>query len=280
MDDLVTTDWLARNLGEADLAIVDASAFMPADQRAPAAEFTEAHIPGARFLDIAAVADRRHSAPHMLPSAADFGAAMVALGVGRDDRIIVYDNSPLRSASRGWFMMRHFGAERVAILDGGLQKWRREGRALERGPAVHRTARFDAVATRAAVVDKAGVANQRELPVVDARGKPRFEGSEPDPRRGIAPGHVPGSRNLPYAALYSDDGTFKSDIALRAAFTAAGVDPTVPFIATCGSGVTANSLIFAAHRLGGRGAKLYDGSWSDYGADPATPKEIGPPCAR
>ena len=135
MDNLVTTDWLARNLGATDLAIVDASAFMPADGRDPAAEFEVVHIPGARFLDIGAVADRDHPAPHMLPSAADFGAAMVALGVGRDDRIIVYDNSPLRTAARGWFMLRHFGAERVAILDGGLQKWRREGRAVESGPA-------------------------------------------------------------------------------------------------------------------------------------------------
>ncbi|HEV2043485.1 MAG TPA: rhodanese-like domain-containing protein, partial [Sphingomicrobium sp.] len=120
MDDLVTTDWLARNLGADDLAIVDASAFMPADQRDPAAEFLAAHIPGARFLDISAVADRNHPAPHMLPPAAEFGAAMIALGVGRDDRIIVYDKSPLRSAARGWFMFRNFGAERVAILDGGL----------------------------------------------------------------------------------------------------------------------------------------------------------------
>ena len=276
MDDLVTTDWLARNLGADDLAIVDCSFFMPADQRDPAAEFAEAHIPGARFLDIGAVADRNHSAPHMLPSAADFGAAMVALGVGRDDRIIVYDNSPLRTAARGWFMMRHFGAERVAILDGGFQKWQREGRAVASGPAVARTVRFDAVAAANAVVDKATVAIQRELPVVDARGTPRFEGSEPDPRPGIAPGHIPGSRNLPYAALYRADGTLKSDKALRDAFDAAGIDPAMPFIATCGSGVTANSLIFAARRLGGRGHKLYDGSWSDYGADPATPKEIGP----
>lgn len=275
MDDLVTTDWLARNLGAEDLAIVDCSFFMPADQRDPAAEFADAHIPGARFLDIGAVSDRGHSAPHMLPSAADFGPAMVALGVGRDDRIIVYDNSPLRTAARGWFMMRHFGAERVAILDGGFQKWLREGRPVESGPATPRDVRFDAVAGHDAVVDKAQVASQRELPVVDARGKPRFEGTEPDPRPGVAPGHIPGSRNLPYAALYREDGTFKSDAALQAEFEAAGIDPSAPFIASCGSGVTANSLIFAARRLGGRGQKLYDGSWSDYGADPATPKETG-----
>ena len=276
MDDLVTTDWLARNLGADDLAIVDSSAFMPADGRDPAAEFVVAHIPGARFLDIAEVADRDHPAPHMLPLAADFGAAMVALGVGRDDRIIVYDNSPLRTAARGWFMLRHFGAERVAVLDGGLQKWRREGRPLESGPASPRNARFDAHGVTGEVVTKAEVVTQVELPVVDARGKSRFEGSEPDPRPGVAPGHIPGSCNLPYAALYRDDGTFKSEAGLRAEFEAAGVDPNAPFIASCGSGVTANSLIFAARRLGGRGQKLYDGSWSDYGADPATPKELGP----
>jgi thiosulfate/3-mercaptopyruvate sulfurtransferase len=276
MDDLVTTDWLARNLGADDLAIVDCSFFMPADKRDPAAEFDAAHIPGARFLDIGTVADRDHPAPHMLPSAADFGAAMVALGVGRDDRIIVYDNSPLRTAARGWFMMRHFGAERVAILDGGFQKWRREGRPVQSGPANPRTVRFDAVTAPNAVVDKAEVASQRALPVVDARGKARFEGTEADPRPGIAAGHIPGSRNLPYAALYRDDGTLKSDSALAALFEDAGVDPALPFIATCGSGVTANSLIFAARRLSGRGHKLYDGSWSDYGADPSMPKELGP----
>ena len=275
MDDLVTTDWLARNLGAGDLAIVDASAFMSADGRDPLAEFVEAHIPGARFFDIAEVADRDHPAPHMLPSAALFGAAMVALGVGRDDRIIVYDNSPLRTAARGWFMLRHFGAEQVAILDGGLQKWRREGRALETGPAISRMARFDARAGND-VVAKSDVASQNELPVVDARGRPRFEGSEADPRPQIAAGHIPGSRNLPFAALYRDDGTFKSEAALRAEFDAAGVDPHAPFIASCGSGVTANSVIFAARLLGGRGQKLYDGSWSEWGADAATPKELGP----
>ena len=274
MDDLVTTDWLARNLGADDLAIVDCSLFMPADQRDPGAEFLAAHIPGARFLDINAVADRDHPAPHMLPGAVAFGAAMVALGVGRDDRIVVYDNSPLRSAARGWFMMRHFGAERVAILDGGLQKWVREGHPLESGPATPRHVRFDAhVASD--VVGKQEVLANRELPLADARGAARFEGSEGDPRPGVAAGHIPQARNLPFGKLYRDDGTFKSDDALRAEFAAAGVQPDQPFIASCGSGVTANSLIFAARRLGGRGHKLYDGSWSEWGADPATPKELG-----
>jgi thiosulfate/3-mercaptopyruvate sulfurtransferase len=276
MDDLVSTEWLGRNLGEADLAIVDSSAFLPTDGRDPAAEFVQAHIPGARFLDISVVADRSNPAPHMLPDAAQFGWAMSELGVGRDDRIVVYDNSPLRTAARGWFMFRHFGAERVAILDGGFQKWRAEGRPVESGVPLARVARFDAREAAGEVVDKAELMKGGGLPVLDARGRARFEGTDPDPRPAVAAGHIPGSRNLPLADLYRIDGTFRSGDEIRQAFEQAGVDPRQPFIATCGSGVTANSLIFAARRLGGHEAKLYDGSWSEWGADPGTPKATGP----
>ncbi len=275
MDTLVSTEWLARNLGESDLAIVDSSAFLPTDGRNPNVEFLEAHIPGARFLDINQVSDRSNPAPHMLPSTADFGRAMTELGVGRDDRIVVYDNSPLRTSARGWFMFRHFGAERVALLDGGFQKWRAENRPVESGEATPRQARFEAEAGRAEVVTKEQILAGAGVPILDARGKARFDGSEPDPRPNVGVGHIPGSRNLPFASLYRDDGTLKSDDELRAAFEQLQVDPTQDFIATCGSGVTANSLIFAANRLGGRHGKLYDGSWSEWGADPATPKEQG-----
>ena len=273
MDTLVSTQWLHDELGAPDLAIVDASKFLT--QRDAAAEFGERHIPGARFLDIGKVADPAFPGANMLPSAADFAAAMEKIGVGSDDRIVVYDDSPLRSAMRGWFMFRHFGAARVAVLDGGLGKWIAEGRPVEAGEAAPRAARFDARAA-SDVVAKTDVLAGLEHPLVDARERDRFEGKTSDPRPGVADGHIPGARNLPFASLWNADGTMKSEAELRAAFAAAGVDPAAPFVASCGSGVTANSLIFAAHRLGNDSARLYDGSWSEYGADPATPKAVGP----
>lgn len=276
MDDLVSTKWLADSLSAADLVTVDSSFFMPASGRDARSEYLAAHIPGARFLDIDEVADTSNPAPHMLPSAEEFGRAMEAIGVGRDDRIVVYDNSPLRTAARGWFMLRHFGAGRVAILDGGLQKWIAEGRPTESGEPRARQAHFDAVERPGEVVTKAQVRSGLGVPLVDARGRGRFEGSEEDPRPGVAAGHVPGARNLPFAELYEEDGTLRSEAEIRRAFQAAGADPERPFVASCGSGVTANSLIFAARLLGNRDSRLYDGSWSEWGADPATPKDKGP----
>ena len=274
MDSLVSTDWLARHLGEPDLVIIDSSWFMPSLGRSGRDEYLAAHIPGARFLDIDEVADKSHPAPHMLPGAQQFGEAMERLGVGSDDRIVVYDSSPTRTAARGWFMLRHFGASDVAILDGGFQKWLAEGRPTESGQPAPRRAKFDAI-ERDEIVTKQQLLAGVELPWVDARGKGRFEGSEPDPRAGVAAGHAPGARNLPFGSLYRGDGTFKPVEELRKLFAEAGIDPTEPFVASCGSGVTANSLIFAAHLIGNDDARLYDGSWSEWGADPATPKVLG-----
>lgn len=273
MDDLVTTEWLAGELGADDLAILDATLFL--DARDAAAEFAAGHIPGARFFDIKTIVDPDRPGLAMLPSAERFAAAMEALGVGSDDRIVVYDNSPLRSAVRGWFMLRHFGARQVAILDGGLAKWVAEGRPTQAGDAASRSARFTASERPGEVVAKDDILTLA-VPLVDARGKARFEGTEPDPRPNIADGHIPGARNLPYAALWNGDGTMKEEAEIRAAFASTGVDPAAPFVASCGSGVTANTLIFAAHRLGNDAARLYDGSWSEWSADPATPKELGP----
>jgi thiosulfate/3-mercaptopyruvate sulfurtransferase len=275
MDSLVSTDWLAQHLGEPELVVVDSSWFMPSLGRSGHEEFRAAHIPGARFLDIDAVSDRSNPAPHMLPTAREFGEAMEQIGIGRDDRIVVYDNSPTRTAARGWFMFRHFGAETVAIVDGGFRKWLSEGRPTESGEPAPRTARFDAV-ERDEVVTKEQLLAGTGLPWADARGKPRFEGSEADPRPGVAPGHAPGAKNVPFGSLYREDGRFKPIEELRRLFEEAGVDPAQPFVASCGSGVTANSLIFAAHLIGNDDTRLYDGSWSEWGADPATPKVLGP----
>lgn len=274
MEPLVPTKWLADRLGEPDLVVVDASWHMPATGRSGGDEFLTAHIPAARFLDIDALSDGANPAPHMMPSGQAFGSAMAKLGVARDHRIVVYDNSSLRTAARGWFMLRHFGARQVAILDGGMQKWLAEARPVERGEPGFRNGKFEADERSGEVVAKSAVLGSGVI--LDARGEARFTGGEPDPRPGVAPGHIPGSRNLPFMALYREDGTFKSIDEIRAAFAAAGVDPAIPFTATCGSGVTANSLIFAAHLLGNDAVRLYDGSWGEWGADPATPKALGP----
>jgi thiosulfate/3-mercaptopyruvate sulfurtransferase len=276
MDSLVTTEWLAGHLGEPGLVVVDSSWHMPATNRSGGDEYLKAHIPGARFLDIDEVADHSNQLPHMLPSASDFVKAMQILGVGREDRIIVYDNSPLHTAARGWFTLRNFGARNVAILDGGFQKWTAEGRPTESGNAEPRQAEFDSEEQPDAVVTKQQILAGPGCALVDARGKARFEAKEPEPRPGVAGGHIPGARNLPSGTLYDEQGCFKPREELQRLFDEAGLDPAKPFIASCGSGVTATSLIFAAHLLGSDSGKLYDGSWSEWGADPATPKASGP----
>ena len=272
MDELVSTKWLAGELGAPDLKIVDASFHLPSSERDARREYLEAHIPGAVFLDISELADPEHDAPHMLPPAEEAGPMLGALGLSRDHRIVVYDASPFHSAARGWFTLTHYGAEKVAILDGGLPKWQRERRPFESGePAI--TPTLFAAREGDHIVDKEEVMVS-EL-IVDARGPERFAGTAPEPREGMAAGHIPGAMNVPYAGLYEKGGTLKRGATLQSAFIEAGVDPARPFTATCGSGVTACGLIFAARQLGNRDTRLYDGSWSEWGADPATPKERG-----
>jgi thiosulfate/3-mercaptopyruvate sulfurtransferase len=275
MESLVSSEWLAEHLGEPDLVVVDSSWHMPASGRRGREEYLTAHIPGARFLDIDEVADKSNPAPHMLPSAEQFGRAMEHLGVSHDDRIIVYDNSPIRTAARGWFTLRYFGALNVAILDGGFQKWIAEDRPTESGEPAPRAADFEAV-EQGGVFSKQQILAGPSCALLDARGKGRFEATEPEPRPGVTGGHIPGARNLPFGVLYNEDGTFKWPEELRRLFDDAGIDPAQPFIASCGTGVTATSLIFAAYLLGHDSGGLYDGSWTEWGVDPATPKAVGP----
>lgn len=278
MDDLVSTEWLEAELGAPDLRIVDATFLLPGDGRDAHAEYEAAHIPGAVFLDIDEVADTASPLPHMLPSEAKMASRAQALGLSDSARIIVYDNSPLHSAARGWWMLKSFGARQVAILDGGFQRWRAEGRPVESGAPAVRRGHFTPGLDQEKVADKEavlGLIGNRDWEIVDARGAGRFSGEEKEPRPGLASGHMPGARNLPQGQLFNADNSWKRGDALRAAFDAAGVELSKPMVTTCGSGVTAAVLLFGAHLLGKDDVKLYDGSWSEWGADPATPKATG-----
>lgn len=274
MDDLVDAGWLIDRLD--DVQIVDASFHLPDDGRDAAAEFREAHIPGAVRLDIGAFSDPDHDAPHMLPAPAVAAEMLAALGLDRDRPIVVYDDSRLHSAARGWFTLRYAGARDVALLDGGLAAWRAIDGPLETGEVSPTPGDWPEGDAAMRVVTKADLLAGSDAPILDARGPERFMGSSPEPREGMAAGHIPGARNLPYAALYNDDGTFKSPEALRTLFADKGVSLDSSLVATCGSGVTASAILFAAHLAGGSADHaIYDGSWAEWGADPATPKATG-----
>lgn len=271
MQSLVSPAWLADALGSPDLVVVDATLLDPALGRDARAEYEAAHIPDAVFLDLAQLRDAGSPLPNTLPGPATVAGRLSPLGIGDGARIVLYDDSPWHSAARAWWLLKSYGIGDVAILDGGIAAWRREGRSTESGtaPAAPRAIHPDLnpARLRTLVQMRANLASGAEQ-VIDARSPARFAGSEPDPH-GAAPGHIPGAQNLYYQRLFDAHGRWKRDDALAAEF--AGIDLDAPMVATCGSGVTAGAVAFALHLLG-REAAVYDGSWAEWGSDPATPK--------
>lgn len=275
---LVSTNWLAAHLKDPDLRILDASFYLPDMGRDAKAEYDAAHIPGARFFDIDEISDARSELPHMAPPVEKFMSRMRAMGVGDGHQVVVYDGAGLFSAARVWWLFRLMGQENVAVLDGGFPKWQAEGRPTEDMPPVlrdrHMTVRFQNHLVRD--VTQVAAASKLGAPqIVDARSAGRFRGDEPEPRPGMRAGHIPGSRNVPYASLLDADGTVKDPDDLRATFEAAGIDLDKPVITSCGSGITAAVLSLALERLGHRDHALYDGSWAEWGMFPTVPVATG-----
>jgi thiosulfate/3-mercaptopyruvate sulfurtransferase len=279
MGPLVTTDWLAAELDEPDLVLFDATKYLPNEDKDGRAEFLKAHIPGARYFDIDEIADPETDLPHMVPSPGRFARLVGALGVSNGSRVVFYDQKGLASAARGWWLMELFGHDLVAVLDGGLPKWIREGRPTQDGaaappsPAAFR-ANYRAARLRGIGDMLGNVGSQREL-VLDARAAGRFTGAVPEPRAGMRSGHIPGSVSLPYTDLLNADGTFKPEAEVKTHLAAAGVDGSRSVVTSCGSGVTATILTLAMRLAGLPQGAVYDGSWTEWGGRSDTPVAVG-----
>jgi thiosulfate/3-mercaptopyruvate sulfurtransferase len=279
-DPLVTTDWLAAHLNDPKVKILDATFKLPGVLPLPKDDYVKAHIPGAVFFDVDAVSDHSNPLPHMFPTAEQFGRDVGALGVGNGDTIVVYDAGGWVAGPRAWWMFLSFGHADVRVLDGGLKKWTAEGRPVESGEASPEPATFKAAFDAARVRSmQQMIANldSKASQMIDARPGNRFAGAVPEPRPGLRAGHIPGARNLPYGELFdASTGAMKPLEELRKAFTSAGVDTAKPIVTSCGSGVSAAVLTLALVRLGVRDTALYDGSWSEWGAEAGPPVATGP----
>jgi thiosulfate/3-mercaptopyruvate sulfurtransferase len=279
-DPLVSTEWLAEHLNDANVKVLDATFKLPGVLPLPKDDYLAAHIPGAVYFDVDAVSDHSNPLPHMFPSAEQFGRDVGALGVSNADTVVVYDAGGWVAAPRVWWMFLSYGHRNVRILNGGLKKWRAEGRPVQSGEVTAKPASFkasyDAKRVRSIEQMIANVKSRAEQ-VIDARAADRFEGRVPEPRAGIRSGHIPGALNLPYNNLFdAATGTMKPLEELRKAFAGAGVDTAKPIITSCGSGVSAGVLTLALYRLGVEDTALYDGSWSEWGKADGPPIATGP----
>ena len=272
MNELVTTQWLAVHLR--DVCVVDANWYMPDDPRNAELDYLAGHIPGAVYFDIDAIADRSSDLPHMMPSPAQFARQVGALGIGSDSSVVVYDHTGLFSAPRVWWMFKAMGHDKVAVLDGGLPKWRADGHAAEAGRVTPRPAVF-APSPRPQMArhfpDVMAIVGNRSAQIIDARSAGRFNAEEPEPRAGVRGGHMPGAVNVPWRSVVTAQGTLKPDDELSAIFARSGVDVRQPIVTTCGSGISAAILTLALNRIGASKVALYDGSWTEWGAHPEAP---------